>query len=97
VERLLLEVAADDPDVIKHPAPAVRLLKFGDDGLLFELRAWSGTLVDRKGALLSKLNFEIYERFNRAGIEFPFPQRDLHIRSGVLDVRQVAATPAETD
>ena len=97
VERLLLEVAADDPDVIEDPAPTVRLLKFGDDGLLFELRAWSGTLVDRKGALLSKLNFEIYERFNRAGIEFPFPQRDLHIRSGVLDVRQVAATSAETD
>jgi small-conductance mechanosensitive channel len=97
VERVLLEVAADDPDVIKNPAPAVRLLKFGDDGLLFELRAWSGTLVDRKGALLSKLNFEIYDRFNRAGIEFPFPQRDLHIRSGVLDVRQIAATSAETD
>lgn len=91
VERLLLEVAADDPDVIKDPAPTVRLLKFGDDGLLFELRAWSGTLVDRKGALLSKLNFEIYERFNQAEIEFPFPQRDLHIRSGVLDVRQIAA------
>lgn len=91
VERLLLEVAADDPDVIEDPAPTVRLLKFGDDGLLFELRAWSGTLVDRKGALLSKLNFEIYERFNQAEIEFPFPQRDLHIRSGVLDVRQVAA------
>lgn len=99
VERLLLEVAADDPDVIKDPAPTVRLLKFGDDGLLFELRAWSGTLVDRKGALLSKLNFEIYERFNQAGIEFPFPQRDLHIRSGVLDVRQVAAekTAAATE
>ena len=97
VERLLLEVAADDPDVIKDPAPTVRLLKFGDDGLLFELRAWSGTLVDRKGALLSKLNFEIYERFNQAGIEFPFPQRDLHIRSGVLDVRQVAAASAGTE
>lgn len=92
VERLLHEVAAADPDVLKFPLPAVRFLEFGDNGLLFELCAWSSSLVDRKGQLISQLNFSIYQRFTEAGIAFPFPQRDLHMRSGVLEIRR-AATP----
>jgi small-conductance mechanosensitive channel len=90
VEKLLLEVADREPDVLKLPPPVVRFLEFGDNGLLFELRAWSSSLVDRKGKLISQLNFSIYERFNEEGIVFPFPQRDIHLRSGVLDVRQLA-------
>lgn len=88
VERVLLEVAAADQDVLDDPPPAVRLMGFGDDGLQFELRAWSFSLVDRKGLLISHLNFAIYDRFQREGIQFPFPQRDLHLKSGVLEVRR---------
>lgn len=91
VERVLLEAAKADPDVLEQPPPAVRLMRFGDDGLVFELRLWSSSLVDRKGKLASQLNFAIYERFNEEGIEFPFPQRDLHLRSGVLEVRRARA------
>lgn len=90
VEQVLLEVAAADSDVLADPPPAVRFLAFGDDGLSFELRAWSDTQVDRKGRLISSLNHAIYERFQAEGIEFPFPQRDLHIKSGVLEVRRAA-------
>ncbi len=92
VEKLLLEVADQEPDVLKFPQPAVRFLAFGDNGLLFELRAWSSSLVDRKGKLISQLNFSIYQRFSEEGIAFPFPQRDLHMRSGVLEIRR-AITP----
>lgn len=95
VERILLELAAADPDVLEDPPPAVRFMAFGDDGLLFELRAWSASLVDRKGRLISQLNFAIYERFQREGIEFPFPQRDLHLKSGVLELRR--AQPRAVD
>ncbi len=95
VERVLLEVAAADPDVLSDPPPAVRLLQFGNDGLFFELRAWSYSLVDRKGRLISKLNFAIYDRFRQEGIEFSFPQRDLHVKSGVLELRRAA--PREGD
>ncbi|PKN04260.1 MAG: mechanosensitive ion channel protein MscS [Deltaproteobacteria bacterium HGW-Deltaproteobacteria-9] len=80
VERLLLEVAAADPDVLDIPAPGVRLMEFGDSGLLFELRAWSTTLIHRKGLMISNLNFAILARFTEHGIEIPFPQRDLRIR-----------------
>ena len=60
----------------------------GAIGLGFELRAWSSSLVHRKGRLTSALNCAIYDKFNEAGIAFPFPQRDLHVRGGVLEVRQ---------
>jgi small-conductance mechanosensitive channel len=66
----------------------VRFLAFGDSALEFELRAWSSTAVNRKGRLTSALNFAIHDRFREHGIEIPFPQRDLHVRSGVLTVRQ---------
>ncbi len=86
VERLLLEAAAENPDVLDIPKPGVRLIEFGDSSLLFELRAWSTTLTHRKGLLTSSLNFVILEKFNAHGIEIPFPQRDLHIRSGRPEV-----------
>jgi small-conductance mechanosensitive channel len=90
VERLLLEVAAAEPEVLDDPAPAVRFLEFGDNGLGFELRAWTSSAVHRRGKLVSALNHAIYQSFNAAGIEFPFPQRDLHLRSGVLEIRRAA-------
>jgi small-conductance mechanosensitive channel len=91
VRRVLLEVAQADPDVLQSPEPTVWLKEFGDDGVAFELMVWSATLVDRKGRLISQLNYAIYERFNAEGIEFPFPQRDLHIKGGVLGIRRVPA------
>lgn len=81
IERLLLEVAAANPDVLDKPAPGVRLMEFGDSGLLFELRAWSTSLIHRKGLLTSNLNFAILAAFTDHGIEIPFPQRDVRIRS----------------
>lgn len=84
VERLLLEVAAENPDVLEKPAPGVRFMEFGESGLQFELRAWSTTLIHKKGLMISNLNFGIIEKFREHRIEIPFPQRDLHIRSGCL-------------
>lgn len=81
VEQLLLQVARSNADVLADPAPAVRFLEFGDNGLKFELRAWSTTLIQRKGKLVSDLNFAILEKFRASGIEIPFPQRDLHLRT----------------
>lgn len=81
VARVLLEVAAGSPDVLTTPEPSVRLTEFGDNGIALELLVWSSSLVHRKGLLTSGLNFAIAEAFGRHGIEFPYPQRDVHIRS----------------
>lgn len=79
-EQLLIDVAKADEDVLDAPAPAVRFLEFGDSGLKLELRAWSTSLIHRKGLLTSNLNFAIYDAFNANGIEIPFPQRVVHLR-----------------
>lgn len=83
VEKILLEVAGAEEDVLDDPAPVVRFMEFGDSSLNLELRAWSSSAVTRKGKLISALNFAIYEKFQEHDIEIPFPQRDLHIRSGL--------------
>lgn len=87
IEKLLLEVAKAEDEVLDDPAPVVRFIEFGDSSLNLELRAWTSSAVDRKGRLISALNFEIYEKFHENDVEIPFPQRGLHIRSGMLDVR----------
>jgi small-conductance mechanosensitive channel len=91
VEKILLEVAKAEKDVLDDPAPVVRFLEFGDSSLNLELRAWSTSAVNRKGRLISALNFAIYDKFRENGIEIPFPQRDLHIRSGVVEVKNAGA------
>jgi small-conductance mechanosensitive channel len=92
VEKLLQEVARENPDVMKDPEPVVRFMEFGDNGLNFELRPWSTTLIHRRGRLVSGLNFAIYDKFTEHGIEFPFPQRDLHIRSGAIEIKRTPST-----
>ena len=79
LERLLLQVAADCPDVLEDPPPGTRLMAFGDYGLQYELRVWSTTLIHRKGVLISKLNRAIYTAFREQGIEIPYPRRDVAI------------------
>lgn len=80
VERLLLEVARENSNVLEAPAPSVRFMEFGDSALRFELRAWTTALVHRKGELFSALNFAINDKFLEHGVEIPFPQRVVHLR-----------------
>ena len=82
VERILLEVARADGRVIDDPNPVVRFNNFGDSSLDFSLRVWTRDIDDR-WALVSDMRRAIIEAFRREGIEIPFPQRDLHIRSGL--------------
>jgi len=80
VEQLLLEAARGDEDVLADPEPGVRILGFGESGVNFELRAWSHTLIQRKGYLTSKMYFAIHDKLTEHGVEIPNPQRDVHIR-----------------
>jgi small-conductance mechanosensitive channel len=55
---------------------------------------WSSEMSDRPSRYRSDINFAIAEKFREAGIEFPFPQRDVHIKDGVLKLENVAADQA---
>ncbi len=85
VERLLLEVGAEEPTVLKDPSPGVRLLGLTERGLEFELRAWSEALIQRRGLLTSKLNHAIYEKFTAHGIRIARPQHDIFLQGDGRD------------
>jgi small-conductance mechanosensitive channel len=89
-----MEVAEENPDVLKEPPPVVRFLEFGESALLFELRPWSTTLVHRKGKLTSALNFAIHDKLKDNEIVIPFPQRDIHIRTHMNELPAVEPGPS---
>ncbi|PYL14747.1 MAG: mechanosensitive ion channel protein MscS [Verrucomicrobia bacterium] len=91
VREALLAAGRENPNTLKDPAPSVFLKKFGDNSIDFELVDWSSEMSARPSRYRSDLNFAIEQKFREAGIEIAFPQRDLHIRSGVLKVESVAA------
>ncbi|HKP45181.1 MAG TPA: mechanosensitive ion channel domain-containing protein, partial [Pyrinomonadaceae bacterium] len=86
VEQALLEAAKNVYEVLETPAPGVRFISFGDNGLDFELRAWTTALVQRRGKFTSELNFAIYDKFKEYEIEVPYPQRDVRIRSNAFEM-----------
>ncbi|MDH5739831.1 MAG: mechanosensitive ion channel [Nitrospira sp.] len=90
VRRVLLEVALAHQGVLKDPKSSVLFDGFGDSSLNFLLRVWTREFATVPGVLRSDLYFAISRAFKEHGIEIPFPQRDLHIKSGTLNVRQVA-------
>lgn len=84
LKRVSLEVAAENPFVLKEPAPSVRFLGFGDSALNFELAIWTIEMAQRPTRFRSDLYFAIERKLRENQIEIPFPQRDLHVRSGKL-------------
>ncbi|MDH4084325.1 MAG: mechanosensitive ion channel [Nitrospira sp.] len=92
VRRVLLEVAQAHRGVLKEPGPSVLFDGFGDSSLDFLLRVWTREFSTVPGVLRSELYFAISRAFKEEGIEIPFPQRDLHIKSGTLNVRQVSSS-----
>ncbi len=82
VGKLLLEVAHDHAGVLKEPKPDVLFEEFGESSLNFVLRVWTRDYTTRPGVFKSELNYRISKKFKEHGIEIPFPQRDIHIRSG---------------
>ncbi|HEV8718764.1 MAG TPA: mechanosensitive ion channel domain-containing protein [Candidatus Binatia bacterium] len=89
VMQTLKECALAHPGVMKSPEPGILFRSFGDSALNFELRAWIAD-VDNRLQIESELHQEIDRQFRQAGIEIPFPQRDLHLRS-VENTNNVAA------
>lgn len=81
VRKILLEAAAAHPGVLADPEPDVIFVDYGDNSLDFELRVWTETYSHIPKTLKSDLYFALFKTFSEAGIELPFPQRDLHLRS----------------
>lgn len=81
VREILLAAADAHPDVLKTPKPDVIFTDYGDNSINFKLRVWTCQHAHTPQILKSDLYFALFRQFNAAGIELPFPQRDLHLRS----------------
>ena len=100
VERLLLELARNNENVLEDPPARVIFKEFGESAVKFELRVWSSRLLHRRGVLISQLNFAIFEKFKQHGVRIPYPQRDLYLKLDgctIQDLQPVALplSPAE--
>jgi small-conductance mechanosensitive channel len=77
--QIMLDAARGHSRVISDPEPAVNLIEFADNGILLELSAWVDDPEITQTGLRSELNLMIWREFKRAGIEIPFPQREVRI------------------
>ncbi len=80
VLRALQEVADEHTAVLKKPESDVLFVDFGDSSWNMKLRVW---IQDPKKhpRVRSELNCAIVNKFQAYGVEIPYPQRDLHLRS----------------
>ena len=80
VLELLAEVARGTPGIAPEPAPAVLFAGFGASALEFGIRAWTNNFGDWV-PIRTEMNARVLEALRSEGIEIPFPQQDLHLRS----------------
>jgi MscS family membrane protein len=80
VLETLENVARQNPLILDEPSPRARFRTFGESSLDFEMMGWISDPATR-GLAKHQLNCAVYKAFNAGGIEIPFPQRDLHVRT----------------
>lgn len=83
--RLCLEAAESIERVLKDPEPNCLLKGFGDSSVDLELRFWIRDPANGVSNIRSMVLLAVWDSFKANGIEIPFPQRDLHLRSSSVD------------
>lgn len=93
--RIMNEAASGHARVLSVPAPKTHILEFGDNGVKLELRLWISDPQNGVGNMASDILGTIWTEFHEAGIEFPFPQRVVHITRDSEPLLQVGAGKKE--
>ena len=95
VRSLLLDAARAHRFVLAEPAPEVIFTDYGESSINFTLWVWTAEMAHTPLILKSDLYFSLFRQFKEAGIELPFPQRDLHLRSSDIAIPSVPLPPAK--
>lgn len=82
VRKVLLNVFDQNDGILKNPKPDVLFNSYDEDSLNFILRIWTSEYINRPNVLKSQLYYDVFKAFKAEQIEIPFPQRDLHLKSG---------------
>jgi small-conductance mechanosensitive channel len=67
--------------VLKTPAPLCNLVEFGDSRVNFDLRFWINDPANGVANVTSQVMLALWDRLREMGVEMPYPQRDLHLKS----------------
>lgn len=95
--ELALAVADETERVKRDPKPVCQLKAFGDSSLDLELRVWVDDPQNGLGNVCSLVLLGIWDKFRANGIEFPYPQRDIHIKSAPKGYSVDTALQSETN
>ena len=77
-EGKILQMASEVDWVLKAPEPRVVVRSFGESSVDLQLRVWIGD-ARRRMDTISNITDRIKCAFDQAGIEIPYPKRDIHI------------------
>ena len=81
-QELCLQAAASVPRLLKDPTPRCWIVGFGDSSVDLQLRVWIGDPENGVTNVRSQALLAVWDQFKEHGIEIPFPQRDVHLKSG---------------
>lgn len=94
--KLCVEAAESVSRIMKEPEPRCLLRGFGDSSVDLELRLWIRDPQNGRANVLSEVLLGIWDRFHEHSIEIPFPQRDLHLRSGFEQLKSRDNDPTKS-
>ena len=95
--KLCLQAADETPRILKDPPAVCHMQEFGDSSVNLEIRFWINDPMNGRANVISPLLLNIWDKFHEHGIEIPYPQRDLHLRSSDITAAvefQPAASPS---
>ena len=79
VNKIMLEIVNNTPNVLKEPKPLVRFTEYAASSQNFELLVWVKHYDDRH-PVIDMILRDMFKRFNEEGIEMPFNQMDVHLK-----------------
>lgn len=78
---LMVEAAAEEKRILNKPEPRTLMRGYGENGVDLELRMWIDDPQNGVSNIASDVMLRIWDKFNEAGIEFPYPQRVMHVKN----------------
>ena len=76
VKQVTLSLLRNDSRIMQEPAPFIAIKELGDNGVIYVIRVWA------KASDYWNVFFDtterIYTEYNKEGIQFPFPQLQIH-------------------
>lgn len=87
--ELCVEATEAPERIVDYPKPVCQLLEFGDSSVNLEIRFWIRDPQNGTANVKTEVLLGVWDRFHEHGIEIPFPQRDVHIRSVAPDAEDL--------